>query len=304
MWWKDMTKLDIPQAFFVWYVADKGYYWDEDAQAGALGSAGQPPFLVDHPATSGLIPYSPLDKPELFLEFAETSPTREGILAFANKYGKLAPAHDVVTPQPGRGDVLLMADSLSLWLGEIWYMKKTAQLWEWLKAEDLKALRKIISWGRDNKSVEYTIVPEGEAPGPRSWGLLASPDKKGEVFARFRAGDVLLPAKYLLQVWINKKLQKYPARPRLLLNEKNELEGYLMPSSLLSALWLQFYFAAIGKSRYKRCSICGLWSDVTNKRATWSKHDECANRDRVARCREKKRKGKEGHRNGNQQGLD
>lgn len=48
-----------------------------------------------------------------------------------------------------------------------------------------------------------------------------------------------------------------------------------------------------GPPVFKRCAICGEWADVTNRRTNWNKHDECANRERVARFREKKRKEKE-----------
>ena len=39
--------------------------------------------------------------------------------------------------------------------------------------------------------------------------------------------------------------------------------------------------------------LCRARINVTNRRTNWNKHDECANRERVARFREKKRKEKE-----------
>jgi hypothetical protein len=82
--------------------------------------------------------------------------------------------------------------------------------------------------------------------------------------------------------------------------EKDGLMVYLKPRDLLSAMWLQFYFVLVGEKRIKRCSICGLWEDVTDKTKAWSKHVECAQRERfrkyyhekLKRARELYREGK------------
>lgn len=281
---------DIQLVFFTWDVADAGYCWDDTARAGDLGKPGEPPFLVESPSTSSLFPYNPMDKQTLFLQFAETPLTKEGILQFANVHGKLHPTHDVLVSRPGKDNVLLRADSLSLWIGEIWYMKTAVQLWEWIKEKNWSALGKIISWDEHKKSVEYSLPPNGGASGSRSWGVLASPQRKPEIFARCHPGEVLLPARHLLQMWINKRLERYPVKPRLLMNAQNALEGRLIPSSLLSAMWLQFYLATIGETKYKRCAVCGHWSDVTGKNRNWTMHPDCANKARVKKWSEKNKK--------------
>lgn len=281
---------DIQQTFFTWFVADAGYFWEKAAQVGGLDQPGQPPFLVESPATSSLSAYRPLDISSLFLEFAETPLTREGILAFANRYGKLNPQQNVLITHPDGGSSLVLADSLSFWIDEIWYMKNTVQLWEWIQNKNWAALQKIISWTNDKKSVEYSFPPNRGASGSRSWGVLASPEKKPEIFARFPPGEVLLPARHLLQIWINKRLERYPVKPRMLMNAKNALEGYLIPSSLLSAMWLQLYLAAGGETKYKRCAVCGYWVDVTDKNRNWTRHPECANKSRVKKWSEKHKK--------------
>ncbi len=121
---------------------------------------------------------------------------------------------------------------------------------------------------------------------PYEKGLLADDTHhKAEVFKRFKRNDLLLPARYLIQIRINDKLNELKVRPRLLLNEENELVPYIMPGDLLAAMWLQFYQTATGEKRYKRCEECGYWEDTTDLRKNWSVHPKCANRRRQARFR-------------------
>jgi hypothetical protein len=344
--------LDIEQSFFVWYRADRGYYWDEQARPGGLfaetrdhkpffpeedlspefrkklescPTGPQPPFLIETPETTGFIGSRlPEEKPTLFLEFADTPPTREGILDFANAYGPLTYGEtEVLTPRysypkgqeekkpwkhgvPGsydQGDGQIyggvFSDSLGFWLNEIRDMRWTVQVWEWLVNQDTVALERVIHW--DKEGVRYVLTDWEALSGstadimgqikaaraPCAWGVLASKDHHGEILARFRQGDVLLPAQYLIQSRINKKLQKLVVRPRLLMNDHNQLEPYLCPENLLAAMWFQFFRAATGEKQFRRCSICGLWADVTEKTKKWSKHPECANRERVRRSRAK-----------------
>src|SRR5262249_29390318 len=50
------------------------------------------PVLMDRQADMPTRKYRPLiDEPNLFLRFAETEPTAEGALCFANRYGRLGP---------------------------------------------------------------------------------------------------------------------------------------------------------------------------------------------------------------------
>lgn len=310
------------QTYFVWYRADKGYYWDNGARPGGLFKAGKekpyipdmtappkdekikPPFLIEKPETTGFIPYTPLeDETTLFLVFSETPPNKEGILKFANQYGMLINGEtEVLTPQYSHlkdapptwqhGNTLggyeqkdgriyrgVWGESLKFWQDEINYMHQTVQVWEWLLNHDMESLKKAISWNHDFQ-ISYTLDTEK--------GFIDR-DFHSDIFARFKPGDVLLPAQYLIQLRINKKLDEYATSPHLLMNEENKLETYLMPKNLLAALWLQFHFAAAGIKRFKRCTVCGEWEDVTTKNRNWSKHPACAARERVNKYREKQK---------------
>ena len=75
---------DLQQSYFVQYVADHGYYWDDDAKPDGdfVGKGTQvglsPPFLIESPGTTGYYHKKILENPALFLEFAHVEPAREG----------------------------------------------------------------------------------------------------------------------------------------------------------------------------------------------------------------------------------
>lgn len=100
--------LDIEQSYFVWHVADRGYYWDHEAKAisplkihleqvaGDTPNRPKPkkspnaPFLIITPETTGFYQTKPLeDEPTLFLKFADVEPKPEAIVEFANEFGPL-----------------------------------------------------------------------------------------------------------------------------------------------------------------------------------------------------------------------
>ena len=179
---------------------------------------------------------------------------------------------------------------------------------EWLREENVACLSQVIKWRGD--SVFYVLgdpqnVQGGESHNAES-GLLAAPRFRGEMLARFRPGDCLLPARYLLQRKINEKLKTYSTQPRLLMNEQNQLEAYLYPGSLLAALWFQFYQVVVGEKKLKRCVVCGKWQDLTDRtekqRERWTRHAKCANMLRQRKWRERRKRRKEGALNAEEEG--
>lgn len=288
--------LDIEQSLFVWHVADSGYEITEAAQpifAEKHLEKFKGPYLVEKREASGYYTIKPLeDEPTLFLKFAETPPTNEGILAFASKYGFLGEHQDIF-------------ETKDFWLHSIRKMRNLTTIWQAVETKDSEALKRFFLWTEDLKRVRYCIhetehdarevlenalslMLDKEEPIEIERGVIADSERFDPlIFKRFKPGDLVLPAKCFLQQNINKGLEKYPLLPILLLNEKNELIPYLYPSSLLSAMYLQFFRAVAGERKYKRCAICGRWEDATDKKATWNKHRTCANREYVRKHREK-----------------
>ena len=306
--------LDFEQSAFTWFRADRGYYFDDKARLEdpkplmnqTPQKKSEPPYLLETLETTGFIRSRVIEQElALFLKFAEVQPTKENTLAFANEYGMLTPGKSLCTPKysylkgkkaPRKHGIAILSEkkddkrvygvvygeSLNFWKKELHDMALTVKVWEWVKNQDISALTEVIHWNKDGTGVNCKLDKAG--------GWLASNDYHQEVFARFRQGDILLPAKYLVQSRINKKLRQHTTRPRILLGNNNRLEPYFMPESLIAAMWFQFFQAAVGETKFKRCLICGQWADVTQKNRNWSKHPECANRERVRKNWEKNRK--------------
>jgi hypothetical protein len=116
-----------------------------------------------------------------------------------------------------------------------------------------------------------------------------------EVFQRFEYPDVILPARFYLQEFINQKFQTLSHRGMLtitlLLNDKNLLETFSVTRDILPTVWYQFSQFICGERRLKRCRVCNKWTDVSENRSSWKQHPDCGNRERVRRYyREKKKR--------------
>ena len=286
----------IDLGFFTWFRSITGYRIENNAGPDSISQMinmtqsainGAPlkndiigPFIIEDPQTTGYKPVKPLDEnATLFLEFAELDYSEENMIEFANRYGLLIQEHRLQLPM---SDQSFSGDSLSTWKKEHRDLKNAVQIWEWLRTNDKEKLNLLIKWSEDNETVRYFI-------GSNSMGILFSvnPPIRPYLLPRCKPGDVIFPTRLLLQKIINDKLGEYPVSPRLLLDDNNELKQYLVPSSLLSAMWYQFYQAVTGKKRYKKCEICNTWEDVTDKRSSWTMHPNCAAKVRMRKLRQK-----------------
>ena len=101
--------------------------------------------------------------------------------------------------------------------------------------------------------------------------------------------EILEVASDYLQHMITSKLAQYPLQVAFEKDDKGKLYKTICPTSLLSAMWYQFFLAQTGEIRLRRCAICGKWENMEGHRSTWSMHANCANYGRVKRAREKKK---------------
>ena len=308
--------------FFIWPKANAGYYIDSNAVPDLLTCVDDKvtgPFIIETPETTGYVTTMPLnDNQTLFLDFAEIDGSEKSMIEFANQHGLLTdgtlleniPHHSRAV---GGGTIiskLIWGDTLVSWQNAHFAMKHTVQLWEWLKILDLEKLSLIIHWYDDNRAIRYFLGAEDDLRAMCKDGAIMGPDHvkrrkdnneplrllNGELaselsppglLARFVPGDVVIPAQTAMQKIINEKLKEYPTRPMLLMDNSNKLKQYFVPKNLLSAMWFQFFQAASGERKHKRCEVCKKWEDVTDKKATWTKHPECAGRERTAKYRER-----------------
>jgi len=276
------------------------------------------PFLVEDKKSLNYVLYHPLEEePTLFLKFAACGQDEESILDFASRYGCLRetstdpqfklvrhlflPDFSLLRKRfPLRNEQEL--DSLQFWGNEIEDMKKTVQIWEWLMEGNVSKLTSIIRWKETESDFVQPYI-EWDREYITSTGTSIHPETSlpeafaaGDVYAMysplgdyscFVPGDVFMPARYLIYNRINEKLIKYPSYMQLTGDDRGQVVNCIQPRNLLAAMWLQFLAVLSGAKKVKRCAVCGEWEDVTNNRSTWSKHPECAAREKTARYRQK-----------------
>jgi hypothetical protein len=275
---------DIPLQF-QWRVAEGGYHWI-DARPAFEPRQKTQPFLTDgRPiGTSGfrLMQYLPLAAfPGLFRVFADTEPSRDGIKAFADRFGPLGP--DVATQIPfsdqrnAKGVSLGAGEPLAAWNEEILTMRFAIDVWEAARNGDLGRLQRVIHWTEDGRGIRIDSHPDladGQLPDPpdrveRAW--IAGTHLGDDVHGRFVPGDLVKPALHYVQSKVNEKLQGR-ASPRLLWNRKRERLGlYIVPDGLIGALWLQFARAIERDSRFRQCAECTTWFEVSPGRGRTDK---------------------------------
>jgi hypothetical protein len=239
------------------------------------------PFLVERAAYGServVRRYQPLEKKNngLFRTFAELKHD-DDIIKFARRYGFLGQPDLVVTPlelkrlrncltpRPG--------ESLNRWQHEIRAMRDGVRLWDALQAHPVGTahLRDVIIWKRDksgNDLVQATWRREGRMY--RGYQIAGSGivDSRGrEMLDRFRRHDLIEPARRALQVLVNDQLKEHPSRVVLLRDQQeSHLSLFVRPSTLLSAMWLQFSQAIDGGRDFRRCKHCDTWFEVGGAR--------------------------------------
>ena len=109
--------------------------------------------------------YQPLAAfPGLFRVFADTEPSRDGIKAFADRFGPLGrrprqrdPAHD---QRNAKGVPLGTGEPLAAWSDEILMMRLAIDIWEAARNGDVGRLERVIFWTEDGSGVRIHSHPE------------------------------------------------------------------------------------------------------------------------------------------------
>jgi hypothetical protein len=202
------------------------------------------------------------------------------------------------------------ADPLNFWIQEHHALSFAVMLWEMIMINDQR-LKSMIDWGHGGRDIYiYKIYRHmlEEADFKRfeeedsykidcSYGrILMSPYYQegdtsvpwGEYFPNGKL-DARKTASLYIQVETARKLAEFPLKLLLKREKGGKLSKALEPTSLLSAMWYQFYLAQAGDIRLRRCSICGRWEDMEGHRESWTRHKNCGNYARVKKAREKKR---------------
>jgi hypothetical protein len=276
---------------------------------------------------SALDPFpKPLNITGLFRIFADTEPTLEGIQQFANRYGCLGadlrgPFKDQVNyPELSSGE--RMGEPFEAWVGEIFRMRHAVELWDCLQAGDVKSVSRFIrrreipdnseltvhyigpkipigaSGATRQESFQIGLITDGSRPdGARhfdheffSWAPSATMFGPPRIVF-FPLNDELAPGWAALQGIINSMLLKHRVTPNLTWTRHvatQELRVRIVPSSLLSAIWMQFANAVEGGKEYRQCDTCKTWFEVTAHARAGAKFCRNACRFRAYRMRQAK----------------
>jgi hypothetical protein len=163
----------------------------------------------------------------------------------------------------------LQGASLNRWASEINEMRALVRIWRAIKGARKNELRRFIFW-RDKNAVEYRFGT--------SMVWLATPEINNHLLKRFRHGDVLKPAMYLLQREINRRIADaddtgyVPIVPRLVWCPGPRIDGVSKPDhhqrivfhpvNLLAALWLQFAKTVTQEYQLGICLACGEYFQI------------------------------------------
>jgi hypothetical protein len=278
--------------FFVWNVLAGGYRWT-DAETVEGEKPGR--YLVQSwNIPEGSKRYQPLRLyPALFRSFADITPTEEGILSFANEYGRLDTGKLLKVPskKDPREGTLYVGEPLSLWVSEIAAMNQALTLWDMAQNRDMTGLSGFIHWSGD--SVHYDSGPGLE----RTTRTIAHLNEEPRLVGVLLHGDLVTPALFHVQHVVNQHLEERLSPKVLWGKDYTHLNLYFMPNSLIGALWLQFAQAIDGNKTYRRCDECRAWFELSPEVARTTKRF-CSNACRVKAYRERKATARQLHSEG------
>lgn len=243
------------------HVCRRGYHWaasDEDCFPRLLWSVPNPVSSADNAAAhlrlmpgrtpedryelspEDYVAYDPFKKqPLLFLVFAETPATAEGLLAFAKNFGSLWNA---------------FSEGMTLyeWKCVRADMEAAVDLWQGIEQKNSERLRRHVTWRRDKAVICSPLLPRHRFDG----AMEEHPRPPFHPRENYRTGDLVAPARDLLDWVISTRPASQIELQPLRLPSK-ALTFSLEVNTLLNALWIQFAIAVSGGSEIRRCETCG-----------------------------------------------
>jgi endogenous inhibitor of DNA gyrase (YacG/DUF329 family) len=278
---------------FRWRVTASGYRWEDMRVVPWDDSDGE--IKPTRVLTDGIavgqpyerIEYSPLTVGDLFLDFAATPATEDGILAFANKRGLLGESVSVVWPKGPVGKDLHLgfAETREFWMRSIPDMHRAVNLWRMVNTLDTAGLAQLLKWVEKGGRARWGYWEDHPGVGFFSQAVLPAKGIPNE------PGDIVTPARLLVQRWINERLSKHTS-PLLLWNTDTGTQVIrIAPKNLLGAMWLQFARAVAGEASYRPCKACGKWITISTENHGYRKNREfcsaaCRQKDHRARVKE------------------
>jgi hypothetical protein len=267
------------------YVPPGGFEWIE----GHSGPRRTPQsFLIPksgpHRPSRGTASFAP---PDLYLMFAELSPTPDAALSFANQYGRLGLVqlhfHSQKTP-------IQSAESWSDWSEAIREFQSCWQAWTLIEEQDRDGLRKFQR--ARPRSTSNDLIVEAKLDLLLRINAMLHPQRVyPEPCFRTACKPVGISSVRLSPFLTYHLNFKDTDGPTL---HTTPIVGRLYPTALISAIWLQLAEVVTGSRYLRRCEKCGKWMDITESKRKGAKrmHENCSLALRMARYRHKKQAAK------------
>jgi hypothetical protein len=261
---------------FGWWISEDGFQWVDNPNGDGLSLQ---PLVASRFHTKGHS-YLPLQEYSgLFRILAETSPTPDACLEFANRFGGLF----------GKGG---RPEQFHDWQIQVLKLREVVLLWDLVRKYNKEALAKhILRKGPpkvilkkeelDHPTYYFNAYPDGQSPGRMldGSGPILIPDDWVE---RIDPDDLRTPAMLRISSIVNSRLTELNVSPQLCPGGRGEsLRLYLLPQNLLGAIWLQFASAIDADHEYRRCGGCDTWFALTPETARADSHycsDACRSR--------------------------
>jgi hypothetical protein len=284
-----------PQTEFLWYAAQKKPIFrllerqedDLESSPPQVVLAGRPEMMFPNQhGRLGLRFYKPLEEERgLFLTFAATPPTPEGVLHFANRYGPLGAGRiktvlqelsdleaSIFYPEetleeqkrllshPRYGGPRM--EAFAAWKDEINWMHHLTGLWRAAEAKDRRALARSISW--QGSKIIHSWQPTERFTGedavidPRSTGKEVWDDAILRPWGEdlFRNGELEGPALYFVMRAVNRGIMG-AVHPQLGWSvDRRRPELFYRAGGLLGAMCWQFAEALDKGWKYRQCPVC------------------------------------------------
>jgi hypothetical protein len=255
---------DVTQ--FTWHVAEDGYRWVEtpvhkgvEGQASLLDAGKEktaPQWgLTDEPSSVAYTHYQPLESETgLYRRFIEIDPLdRDSILAFAHQYGMLGLSLLAADRTLGGGK-LTYVETEETWKREIRQMQHTVSVGDMFRDKNVSGLSQVLHELGPGRW-QYKPVHDGQE---RIENIAPVDDL-------FVPGNIIIPAGFLVQRWINQKLAS-SSSPQVLYDvAAGRRVIRIMPRSLIGAMWLQLAQTIDGSRYHKPCKECSRWFEVSTE---------------------------------------
>lgn len=203
--------------------------------------------------------YNPLQEhPGLFKTFAGTSPTREGVARFASRYGMLG-LRSPHTTEWEFGSQQISGEALDQWRWHIEVVKLTLVVQTALQAGDIMTLRQVYEAWLDLRVFCYldgnvSLHPDDFPTGPQPDIWWTDPRCEVDIVeVRYSLGDILTAA------------LKGHLSPKIVPTESASFDLFMVPDSLVSAMWYQVTQLVVGHKEFRCCarSGCDAWIEIS-----------------------------------------